>query len=183
MNQVRIDLPPHSFFLKNLFSQTLHKIFEKLCHFIYYTLYHWLAVFKSCKTLLSFFEKHRYGDLLTGSEFCMWLWRGVRLVAVLAPFSPFSNGLPLCFWSYLGFMDVRFFLCLFYLLSFGSRRWSGRRMWCWGFSFKHCKWYFYHMNLTYAISCVGFSVIDSELWLATFLSFHNELTGATCHLS
>lgn len=156
-------LPPHSFFLKNLFSQTLHKMFEKLHHFIYYSLDHWLAVFKSCKTLLGFFEKHRYGDLLTGSEFCTRLWRGVRLVAVLAPFPPFSNGSPLCFWSYLGFMDVRFFLCLFYLSSFGSRRWSSRRMWCWGFSFKHCKWHFYHMNLTYAISCVGFSVIDSEL--------------------
>lgn len=64
-------------------------MFEKLHHFIYYSLDHWLAVFKSCKTLLGFFEKHRYGDLLTGSEFCTRLWRvsGLWRYLLLFPLS------------------------------------------------------------------------------------------------
>lgn len=104
------------FFLRIYFPRHYIKSLKNFATSFYYSLDHWLPVFKSCKALLGFFEKHRYGDLLTGSEFCTRLRRAVRLVAVLAPFPPFSNGAPLCFWSYLGFMDVRFFLCLF--LSF-----------------------------------------------------------------
>lgn len=63
---------------------------------------------------------------------------------------PASGGLPLCSWSCLEFMDVGFPVPFFFFLifcHFVCGRWSDRLAWCWGFSSKHRKRYFYHINL------------------------------------
>lgn len=83
------------FFLKDLFSQTLHKIFQKLCHFIHHTLYHWWTVFKSCKKIWAYFRNTDVEMCSLGGELWAVAVEGVRVMAVLAPFFSFSSGFPL----------------------------------------------------------------------------------------
>lgn len=88
------SLPPTRvyFLLKDLFSQTLHKICEKHCHSIYYTLYCRSAVFKCCWTIWLPFRNTSREILHCGEG-----GEGVRARAVLGPFFPFCSELPLLF--------------------------------------------------------------------------------------
>lgn len=155
------------YFCNGLFSQTLHKIFEKLCHFIYSICYHHhrLAVFKSYKNMSGFFKKDKSIDLLTWKS---EPWSNVRLnCGGTCSFSPLSSELPLflCFWSHLELMDVRCFFCAsFIFCHFVGGRWSGRITWCWGFCFKHCKWHFHHVNLKYAVQLHWFLSTNAAVW-------------------
>lgn len=119
-------------FLRNLFFQTLHKIFEKLCLFTCYTLYHWSAVFKSCKTIWASFGNIYCGDLLPWRmSYVLWLGSGVGTVAVLAHFS--SSCLS-CFVSYLDFGFRIFPVPLSFVISSVGSGVAGSPMWHWGFS-------------------------------------------------
>ena len=86
------SLPPTRvyFLLKDLFSQTLHKICEKRCRSIYYTLYCRSAVFKCCWNIWLPFRN-------TSVDMFIVVGAGVRARAVLGPFFSFSGELPLLF--------------------------------------------------------------------------------------
>lgn len=99
------------FLLKDLFSQTLHKICEKPCHSIYYTLYCRLAVFKCCWNIWLPFRN-------TSIEICS-LWRGWGRQGESGTWSlfSFSSELLLLFLVLLRVCGLFFFPCSF-LLSF-----------------------------------------------------------------
>lgn len=158
MNQIRLDsLPPSrgsTFFLRIYFPDTT-QIFEKLCHVVYYSLCHQLPVFAFCKNIWASFRNTKAEFCSLGSELCMWLRRRVRTMAVLLC----SLSVVGClFWLFLVLLrvNIRFFLCLFMFCHFVCWRWSGRITWDWGFSLKHCKWYFYHINLQSAMQLCWF---------------------------
>lgn len=159
------SLPPTRvyFLLKDLFSQTLHKICEKHCHSIYYTLYCRSAVFKCCWTIWLPFRNTSREILHCGEG-----GEGVRARAVLGPFFPFCSELPLLFLVLLRICGFFFSPYSFVILLVGG---GGVAEWCRGFSNKRVKWYFYHINFNYSIPCVSHWKSGNELWpLAMFIS-------------
>lgn len=176
MNQIRLwFLPPTRvyFLLKDLFSQTLHKICEKHCHSIYYTLY-----CRSCgpQMLLDWLPFRN-----TSRDASLWWGRGRQgRKAVLGPFFPFCSELPLLFGS---LRICGFFFPLWTVIFVGGRRWVAE--WCRGFSNKRVKWYFYHINFNYSIlypvtENLG---MNCDHWPCSLVLIYEELTSTVYHVS
>lgn len=158
MNPIRLDsLPPTTecaLCLKDLFSQTLHKSLKDIATSttVFTIKYEYLHFARILGLLLETQMRrfaHRKVSCDCGSG-------GVRIMAVLLCFLSAVGCLFDCLWSYWELMNRRFFLCLFIVCHFICWRWSGRTTWSWGFSFQHCKWHFYHINLQYAVQLCWF---------------------------